>query len=253
MIHDFATVPRYDEPLVTINKTSSTNTNSPIQLRWLLVVVFLCSIIWFSFFHHNSPESELIPGHAASIEYQEELDVLSQDEYKENHGEFSQVASSFDRLTDVVKKNEVKTFAPAENRVTERVSKGRDNSVTSKRSSSVVADAPVDAEYGFYDRLRTSQWAVPVQRGTYVSGELSSRKKAVYKLQAASFRHNADARRLVRRLVKLGLAASMQASISTDGAEWYQVSVGPFTNVSKMNKAQNVLVSLNMMPLKKRI
>lgn len=247
MIHDFATVPRYDEPLVTVNKASSTTINSPIQLRWLLVVVFLCSIIWFSFFHHNSPESELIPDHAASIEYQEEMDVQSQSEYKESHDEFSQVTTSFGRETDVVKVEIVKRD---ESNPTQEP---QNNTASSTHSSSVVTELPVDPEYGFYDRLRTSQWAVPVQRGTYVSGELSSRKKAVYKLQAASFRHNEDARRLVRRLIKLGLAASMQSSISTDGSEWYQVSVGPFTNVSKMNKAQNVLVSLNMMPLKKRI
>ena len=66
MIHDFATVPRYVEPLVAVNKTGPINSNSPIQLRWLLIVVFLCSIVWFSFFYQNSPEFELMPDQAST-------------------------------------------------------------------------------------------------------------------------------------------------------------------------------------------
>ncbi|MCG8313620.1 MAG: SPOR domain-containing protein [Pseudomonadales bacterium] len=111
----------------------------------------------------------------------------------------------------------------------------------------------IDPGYGFYDSLRQDSWPVPIDKGAYVDGELSNREKPVYRLQAASFRNKDDAYRFVQKLKKRELSASVAQSVSSNGVYWYQVSVGPFVNMSKMNKAQDILVSLNTMPLKRRI
>ena len=71
--------------------------------------------------------------------------------------------------------------------------------------------------------------------------------------RSASVRDLAEAQRLVQKLRGLGMDASYQAADPTSGASWYRVNVGPFDNVSKMNKAEDVLVSLRMMPLKRKI
>ena len=41
--------------------------------------------------------------------------------------------------------------------------------------------------------------------------------------------------------------------MASNGQYWYQVSVGPFISTTKMNKAKDILVSMSMMPLKKRV
>ncbi|OUR99196.1 hypothetical protein A9Q81_11505 [Gammaproteobacteria bacterium 42_54_T18] len=232
MTHDFATVPRYVEPLGAAYKNSTHSesepnassfpVNSPFQLRWILVVL-LCLIIGFFLKPTSHKASDVIPDQEEIVEFQQEME------------EAYLIGDVKDAGKGVaVKTVEVKT-------VDVKVSK-------------VVAENVGDTvEYGFYDNLRNSQWAVQTQNGTYVSRELATRKKAKYKLQAASFRGEQDANRLVKKLSKYGLKARSHVSISTNGVEWYQVSVGPFNNVSKMNKAQDILVSLNMMPLKRKI
>src|SRR5690606_3304743 len=106
-----------------------------------------------------------------------------------------------------------------------------------------------EPEFGFYDSLAGSSWSVPVQRGIYVTEEDRKRASQRYMLQAASVRDLAEAQRIVQKLRQLGL----QAFYSDGGTGWYRVNVGPFDNVSKMNKAEDILVSLRMMPLKRRL
>lgn len=218
MTHDFATIPRYVEPSGSIEKTDSGHGNSPFQLRWLLVAVALCFSIWLFLKPSNNQAVAVTPDPAEIIEYQKEMEeaYLVDDSIVLKEGEGAGAVDS-----------------------------------SANSESKVTATSTI--EYGFYDNLRNSQWAVQTQNGAYVGGELSKRKKVKYKLQAASFRNKNDALRLVKKLSAYGMQASARASISTNGLEWYQVSVGPFTNVSKMNKAQDILVSLNMMPLKKKI
>lgn len=110
-----------------------------------------------------------------------------------------------------------------------------------------------DDGYGFYDSLQASQWDVPVQRGIYMTAEDHKRASYRYMLQAASVRNRGEAVALVSKLKGLGLAASYSVSSSGYGEGWYRVNVGPFSNVSVMNKAEDVLVSMRMMPLKRRI
>lgn len=107
-----------------------------------------------------------------------------------------------------------------------------------------------ESQYDFYESLSESAWRVPVQRGVYVTEEDRQRAKQRYMLQAASVRDLAQAQQLVQKLRQLGL----QAFYTHDEAGgWYRVNVGPFDNVSKMNKAEDILVAQRMMPLKRRL
>ena len=111
-----------------------------------------------------------------------------------------------------------------------------------------------DEDYGFYDTLQASAWSVPVQRGIYLTAEDRQRASYTYMLQAASLKSRSEAVSLVATLQKKGLAASYTVSGGGVGeVTWYRVNVGPFNNVSVMNKAKDVLVSMRMMPLKRRI
>lgn len=117
-------------------------------------------------------------------------------------------------------------------------------------------DSSDDAEvsFGFYDSLQASSWRVPVQRGIYLTEEDRERATYRYVLQAASLRNRSEAAALVARLKKRGLEASFSISgDSLQGSAWFRVNVGPFSNVSVMNKAEDMLVSMHMMPLKRRI
>jgi hypothetical protein len=242
MTHDFATVPRYVEPLGAVYKNSTPDghelnssgfpVNSPFQLRWILVVL-LCLIVWFFVKPASHQDSDDIPDQGEIVEYQQEME--------ETYliGDVKTTSKNIPAIASVAFVTPTKKTAEVK-------------SVEGKISSSTEINSDI-VDYEFYDNLRNSQWAVQTQNGTYVSRELTARKKARYNLQAASFRGEHDANRLVKKLSKYGLKARSFVSISTNGVEWHQVSVGPFSNVSKMNKAQDILVSLNMMPLKKKI
>jgi len=124
------------------------------------------------------------------------------------------------------------------------------------KTSETVTEATVeeDTGYEFYDNLKDNKWRIPVQKGRYVDpNDALSREKAVFKLQAASFTNAKDADRLVVKLKRLGFKARTVSSVSASGQSWYQVSVGPFTNVSQLNKAHDILVSMSMMPIKRRV
>ncbi len=250
MTHDFATVPRYVEPLGSVYKNSTPNgneldtstfpVNSPFQLRWILVAL-LCLTLWFFVNPTSHKSSDVIPDQGEIVEYQQEMEeAYLIGDVKGANGSIP------------VKAVEVKSVEAQVVVEPQKVKAAEVNDVIAKTNSPTgIANDIVD--YGFYDNLRNSQWAVQTQNGTYVSSELATRKKSKYNLQAASFRGEHDANKLVKKLSKHGLKARSHVSISTNGVEWYQVSVGPFSNVSKMNKAQDILVSLNMMPLKKKI
>jgi len=242
MTHDFATVSRYVESRDMEYKTTFSNTSNPLQLRWILLLVTLCSIVWIIAQSQKAPALVALPDQAASLEYQIEIgEVLGTDSLDD------EPANPDAHSLSVKKALEIETSIEPVKVVAK---------VATKTTIAPVVQLtfePVSEEYGFYDNLSTSQWAVQSQSGTYVDGELSKRTKSKYKLQAASFRRQYDAQRLVGKLAKNGLTASVHGSISTNGMEWYQVSVGPFTSVSKLNKAHDILVSLNMMPLKKKI
>ena len=100
--------------------------------------------------------------------------------------------------------------------------------------------------YEFYKLLENQTVEVPE-----VEAYQSTPKGDVnyqYRLQAGSFRSADDAERLRASLLLEGLTAYRQES-TVNGSTWHRVFVGPFTDRSKMNKAQDLLAERSISPL----
>jgi cell division protein FtsN len=109
--------------------------------------------------------------------------------------------------------------------------------------------------YDFYKLLKDSDVPVPsAEKSHYTSTPKSDEAKYQYSLQAASFRTNEQADRLKVTLIMENLSSSIE-QVSVKGIPYYRVMVGPFTDRSKMNKAQDVLVNykINALVIKKPI
>lgn len=101
--------------------------------------------------------------------------------------------------------------------------------------------------YDFY-RLLEKQTVEVQEVEAYKSTPKDAATKYEYRLQAGSFRSETDADRMRAQLILEGLPAYLESS-TVGSSTWYRVFVGPFTNRSKMNKAQDILVSNNVSPL----
>ncbi|AWX98796.1 sporulation protein [Marinomonas primoryensis] len=70
-----------------------------------------------------------------------------------------------------------------------------------------------------------------------------------YMLQAASFRSPEDADRMRARLIISGLVeANVRKTIGKGEQPWYRVTLGPYESRSKMNRAEDKLVSMEISP-----
>jgi len=70
-----------------------------------------------------------------------------------------------------------------------------------------------------------------------------------YMLQAASFRSAEDADRMRARLIISGLVeTSVRKTIGKGEQAWYRVVLGPYQSRSKMNRAEDRLVSMEISP-----
>ncbi|MFP6789200.1 MAG: SPOR domain-containing protein [Thalassolituus sp.] len=115
-----------------------------------------------------------------------------------------------------------------------------------KARSDAANAAAVKPSYDFYKLLEKQTVDVPE-----VEAYRSTPKDNVnyeYRLQAGSFRSANDAERLRAQLLLEGLTAYQEGS-TVNGSTWYRVFVGPFKNRSKLNKAQDTLVNMNISPL----
>ncbi|MFT2112106.1 SPOR domain-containing protein [Marinomonas sp. 2405UD68-3] len=68
----------------------------------------------------------------------------------------------------------------------------------------------------------------------------------LYMIQAASFRSSSDSDRMRAKLILSGLDAKIRKTVGKDGRPWYRVILGPFESRSKMSRAQDKLVSLDI-------
>ena len=101
--------------------------------------------------------------------------------------------------------------------------------------------------YEFYKLLENQ--TVEVQEvEEYKSTPKDAATKYEYRLKAGSFRSEDDAERLRGDLILQGLPAYREEKTVNDST-WHRVLIGPFTNRSKLNKAQDILVSNNISPL----
>lgn len=109
--------------------------------------------------------------------------------------------------------------------------------------------------YDFYKLLENSEVPVPkAEDSHYQSTPKSEVAKYQYSLQAASFRSNDQADRLKVKLIMENLSSTIE-HVDVKGTGYYRVMVGPFTDRSKMNKAQDILANhkINALVIKKVI
>lgn len=110
-----------------------------------------------------------------------------------------------------------------------------------------------ESAYHFYETLPKGS-PIPTVSGAYIDPNDAQKEKPLYVLQAASFRDENDATRFSGKLQTNGLPAFIQKKVSSSGEYWYAVSVGPYRNSSKLNKAYDMLVGLsNTMPSRVRV
>jgi cell division protein FtsN len=101
--------------------------------------------------------------------------------------------------------------------------------------------------YDFYRLLEKQTVEVP-EVEAYRSTPKDAVARYEYRLQAGSFRSVDDADRLRAELLLEGLPAYLESS-TVKASTWHRVFIGPFTDRSKLNKAQDMLAARNISPL----
>ena len=95
--------------------------------------------------------------------------------------------------------------------------------------------------FDFYTLLPDSE-VTPVQVDAYISTPKDPQKKTNILLQAGSFRKLAEADRLRAELILINMNnVVVEKTVSSTGSVWYRVRIGPFSNRSTLNKAEDLL------------
>lgn len=95
--------------------------------------------------------------------------------------------------------------------------------------------------FDFYTLLPDSE-VTPVQVDAYISTPKDPQKKTNIILQAGSFRKLAEANRLRAELILINMNnVVVEKTVSSTGSVWYRVRIGPFSNRSTLNKAEDLL------------
>ncbi len=112
-----------------------------------------------------------------------------------------------------------------------------------------VAEPQTPEGYKFYKMLPKSE-VIPPEIEAYRSTPKSARSYSNYLLQAGSFRDPQDADRLRASLLLQGMPNVVTSPVTaSSGTIWYRVRLGPFGSRSKLNKAYDQLVRMNLQPL----
>ncbi len=105
---------------------------------------------------------------------------------------------------------------------------------------------PYASDYEFYQLLESQK--IETSKVDAYKSTPKDNADVIYRLQVASFRNKEDADRLRANLIIEGLNASIQSS-EVKGTTWHRVVVGPFSNRSAMNKAQDRLAARKLSPI----
>jgi cell division protein FtsN len=104
--------------------------------------------------------------------------------------------------------------------------------------------------FDFYTLLPDSE-VTPVEVEAYISTPKDPSKKTTTLLQAGSFRKLADANRLRAKLILLNMNNVVaEKTVSSGGSVWYRVRIGPFSNRSTLNKAEDILAQQGIVSIR---
>ncbi|WP_421846653.1 SPOR domain-containing protein [Marinomonas sp.] len=105
--------------------------------------------------------------------------------------------------------------------------------------------APKKDTFEFYQILQNSE--VDTSHVDAYQSTPRGEQDFYYMLQAASFRNPEDADRMRAKLILSGMVeASIRKTIGQGEQPWYRVVLGPYESRSKMNRAEDKLVSMDI-------
>ena len=111
----------------------------------------------------------------------------------------------------------------------------------SAKATEKLAPSKQKGSFDFYTLLPDSE-VTPVPVEAYISTPKDPKKKTNIVLQAGSFRKMADANRLRAKLILINMTNVVaEKTVSASGSVWYRVRIGPFSNRSTLNKAEDIL------------
>lgn len=151
-----------------------------------------------------------------------------------------------DKITEAL---EQKAKTALQTTATKSTEVERKNAAPEAKSDKPVQQAKVE-EYEFYQLLENKKVDVPEVK-EYKStpkGVDKDGKKVVYRLRVGSFGSKEGADRQKAMLTLNGFDTQIE-SADVNGKTYHRVFVGPFNNRSKMNKAQDNLVALDIQPM----
>ncbi len=124
--------------------------------------------------------------------------------------------------------------------------------VTSKPKATAKDEKkqPEPARFEFYEMLPQTTVATPRVEEYQPAPD---KEQFHYLLQVGSFRSAQDAERQRAMVAFQGMKGTIDQVTASDGSQWYRVHVGPFDSRSRMNKAVDKLVTINIQPLVKKI
>lgn len=107
--------------------------------------------------------------------------------------------------------------------------------------------APKKDTFEFYQILQNSE--VDTSHVDAYQSTPRGEQDFYYMLQAASFRSPEDADRMRAKLILSGMVeASIRKTTGQGEQPWYRVVLGPYESRSKMNRAEDKLVSMEISP-----
>jgi cell division protein FtsN len=104
------------------------------------------------------------------------------------------------------------------------------------------AEGADGVRYEFYTLLPQSEVVIPDDElaGHAKGSKAPPAKTGSYMLQAGSFRHEPEAKKLKAELALLGIVAGIQ-SVTVGGDTWYRVRIGPFSSFEDINRVRRRL------------
>nr|WP_067291935.1 SPOR domain-containing protein [Marinobacterium profundum] len=114
-------------------------------------------------------------------------------------------------------------------------------------NSSEPAPEP-QTRFDFYEMLPKSEVQTPTVEA-YKSTPRDAKLEQSYLLQAGSFRDPADAERMRAQLLLAGLPNVHTSKSEGSNGTWYRVRTGPFDSRTAINKAQNKMAKMRILPM----
>lgn len=158
-----------------------------------------------------------------------------------------------DDIDKITESLEQKAKVALQTRAEKAEPKTNDAAEVPKANEAVLEEPQQQAkveEYEFYQLLENKKVDVPevkeyksTPKGTDKDG-----KKIIYRLRVGSFGSKDGADRQKAMLTLNGFDTQIE-SADVNGKTFHRVFVGPFANRSKMNKAQDNLVALDIQPM----